>query len=224
MAGKIKSENFLSLSIDEFKKRAEEGYTVLDTREAQDFTNGFIPGSLFIGLAGKFEQWAKSLLPSEKPILLITPEGREEEAFIKLSHTGFEKIDGFLEGGFTAWKDAGEKIDLIIDIEADELAIDIPFDHYLTVLDVRRPDEFAEGHVKDAVNIPLAEMADIAQIAQFEENQNIYIHCASGYRSVIAASLLKKHGYHNLRNVAGGWIKIKEQKNIATGKEASKLN
>jgi rhodanese-related sulfurtransferase len=92
------------------------------------------------------------------------------------------------------------------------------------VLDVRKYNEFAEGHVKDAVNIPLDEMVDVAQIAQLEESQNIYVHCAAGYRSVIAASLLKRQGYHNLRNVLGGYAKIKEQKNIKTEKEANVLN
>ena len=113
---------------------------------------------------------------------------------------------------------------MIIDVEADELAMDIPFDDNLVVVDVRKENEFAEGHVKDAINLPLNDMTDVAQIAQFEENQNIYIHCASGYRSLIAASILKKQGYHNLRNVLGGWDAIKEQKNIKTEKEASVLN
>jgi hydroxyacylglutathione hydrolase len=133
-------------------------------------------------------------------------------------------VEGYLEGGFEAWKKGGEKIDLIINVEADELAMDIPFDENLTVLDVRKFNEFAEGHVKGAINIPLDEMVDVAQIAQLEEDQNIYVHCASGYRSVIASSLLKRQGYHNLRNVVGGYEKIKEQKNIATEKEANVLN
>jgi rhodanese-related sulfurtransferase len=92
------------------------------------------------------------------------------------------------------------------------------------VLDVRRSTEFADGHVKDAVNLPLAEMTDVAQLANLEENQNIYVHCTAGYRSTIAVSLLKRQGYHNLRNVLGGWDKIKEQKGIATQKEANVLN
>ena len=137
---------------------------------------------------------------------------------------GFENVEGYLEGGFEAWKKAGEKIDLIINVEADELAMDIPFDKNLLIVDVRRYNEFAEGHVKDAINISLDEMVDVAQIAQLEENQNIYLHCAGGYRSVIAASLLKRQGYHNLRNVLGGYAKIKEQKTIQTEKEANVLN
>ena len=119
---------------------------------------------------------------------------------------------------------AGEKIDMIISIEPDELAMDLPHDNHLVVVDVRRETEFADGHVKNAINLPLGEMTDIAQLAQFEDNQNLYVHCAGGYRSVIAASLLKRQGTHNLRNVLGGWAKIKEQKGITVQKEASVLN
>ncbi len=133
-------------------------------------------------------------------------------------------MEGYLKGGFATWKNAGEEVDMIIDIDADELAMDLPFDENLVVLDVRKPNEFAEGHVKDARNLNLADMTDLALIAQLEENQNVYVHCAGGYRSLIACSLLKRQGYHNLHNVNGGWAKIKEQKTIKTEKEASVLN
>ena len=123
-----------------------------------------------------------------------------------------------------AWKKAGEELDLVIDIEADELAMDIPFDDRLVVVDVRKPVEFADGHVKDAVNIPLHDMTDPGSMANFEEDQNIYVHCAGGYRSTIAISLLKRQGIHNLRNVLGGFTKIKEQENIKIEKEKSMLN
>jgi rhodanese-related sulfurtransferase len=113
---------------------------------------------------------------------------------------------------------------MIIDVEADELAMDLPFDPNIVILDVRKPAEFGEGHIKDAQNIPLIDMTDPANIANLEEEQNIYVHCAGGYRSVIAASLLKRQGIHNLRNVLGGWAKIKEQERIETVKESSVLN
>lgn len=216
-------ERINPISIDVFKDLADKDFILLDSRETGEFTNGFIPGSVFIGSGLKYEEWAKRLLDPRKPLLLIASENKEIPTFEKLSQAGF-KIEGFLEGGYKAWEQAGEKIDLIIDIDADELAIDIPFDPNLTVLDVRRYDEFTEGHLQNAINLPLEEMADVAQIANFEENQNIYVHSGSGYRSVIAASLLKKQGYHNLRNVTGGWSEIKKQKNIVVQKEASKLN
>ncbi|MEO9147661.1 MAG: MBL fold metallo-hydrolase [Ginsengibacter sp.] len=220
----IKSKGLTPLSINEFKIKANNGCVILDTRNENEFTNGFIPASISIGLEGRFAEWAGSLLSFKEPIILVTPEGKEEETVIRLARVGFDKTVGFLKGGFDAWKNAGEKTDLIIDIEADELAMDIPFDHRLTVLDVRRFNEFTEGHVKGARNLPLAEMTDVVQIAQLDEELNMYIHCAAGYRSVIAASLLKRQGYHNLRNVLGGWEKIKEQKSIPIEKEAQVLN
>jgi hydroxyacylglutathione hydrolase len=100
----------------------------------------------------------------------------------------------------------------------------MPFDDNLVVVDVRRPTEFADGHVKDAINLPLNEMMDPASMSILEEDQNIYVHCAGGYRSVIGASLLKRQGIHNLRNIVGGWNKIKEEKRIPTEKEKSVLN
>jgi len=220
----IKTIGLTPLSIKEFKEKAANGCTILDTRESHEFTGGFVPGSVFIGLEGRFAEWAGNLLPFNQPIILITASGNEEETVVRLARVGFEKVEGVLKGGFDAWEKAGEKIDLIIDIEPDELAMDIPFDENLTVLDVRKFIEFAEGHVKDAVNLPLSEMTDVPQIANLEENQNIYVHCAGGYRSTIAVSLLKRQGYHNLRNVLGGWNQIKEQKSIAIQKEANVLN
>lgn len=220
----VKSKGLTPLSINEFKTKVENGCIILDTRPSFEFIHGFIPGSVFIGLEGRFAEWAGSLLSFDQPMILLTPVGKEEETIVRLARVGFDKAEGFLKGSFEAWKNAGEKTDMIVDIDADEMAMDIPFDDHLTVLDVRKYNEFAEGHVKDAINLPLEEMIDIAQIAQLEENQNIYIHCAGGYRSVIASSLLKRQGYHNLRNVSGGWSKIKEQKNISVEKEAQVLN
>ena len=220
----IKLKGLHALSVNEFKNKVSNDAIILDTRNSEEFTNGFIPDSIFIGLDGRFAEWAGSLLSFKKPIVLVTEKGKEEETLVRLARVGFENVEGYLKGGFSAWKKEGENIDIIINVEADELAMDISFDDNLTVLDVRRFNEFADGHVKEAINIPLAEMADVAQIAQLEENQNIYIHCRSGYRSVIAASLLKQQGFHNLRNVLGGWNKIKEQNNIKTEKEANVLN
>lgn len=220
----VKRKGLTPLNVTDFKLKIDNDILVLDTRSAAEFSNGFVPGSLFIGLEGRFAEWAGSLLPFHQHIILITEPGREEETIVRLARVGFDNVEGYLQGGFEAWKNAGKTIDIIIDVEADELAMDIPHDDNLIVLDVRKENEFVEGHVKDAINLSLGDMTDIAQIAKLEENQNIYIHCAGGYRSLIAASILKRHGYHNLRNVVGGWAKIKEQKNIKTEKEASVLN
>ncbi len=220
----VKSKGLTPISVEELKMKLDKEILILDTRKASDFVNGFIPGSVFIGLEGRFAEWAGSLLPFHQHIILIAQPGKEEETIIRLARVGFENVEGYLKGGYEAWKKTGEPFDIIVGVEADELAMDIPHDENLTVLDVRKENEFAEGHVKDAINLPLGDMTDLAQIAQLEENENIYVHCGGGYRSVIAASLLKKHGYHNIRNVIGGWGKIKEQKNIKTEKDASVLN
>ena len=220
----IKNKGLTQLSVEDLKKKMNEDIIILDTRNASEFTQGFIPGSIFIGLEDRFAEWAGSLIPFHQPLILVTEPGKEEETIIRLARVGFDKVEGYLKGGFEAWKKAGEKIDLIIDVEADELALDIKHDPKLTVLDVRRETEFGDGHVKNAINIPLSEMTDVAQIANFEDDDNLYVHCGGGYRSVIAASLIKRQGYHNLRNVLGGWNKIKEEKNIETEKEASVLN
>ena len=147
---------------------------------------------------------------------MVTEAGKEKETIIRLARVGFDKIQGYLEGGFEAWKLAGEAIDMIINVEPDELAMDLPHDPNLLVLDVRRESEFADGHVRNALNIPLHEMTDPATLASLEEDQNLYVHCGGGYRSVIAASLMKRQGLHNLRNVEGGWNRIKEVVAIGT--------
>ena len=220
----VKQKGLTPLSTEDFKKMQNEDTWILDTRNATVFTKGFVPGSISIGLEGRFAEWAGSLLPFDKPIILVTEPGKEEESVIRLSRVGFDKMHGYLQGGFEAWRSAGEPVDIIIDVEADELVMDIPHDPNLVVVDVRRETEFADGHIKNAQNLPLNEMNDLVNLAHFEDNQNLYVHCEGGYRSVIASSLLKREGVHNLRNVLGGWAKIKEQKNIKPEKETSILN
>ncbi|MEI7963707.1 MAG: rhodanese-like domain-containing protein [Chitinophagaceae bacterium] len=220
----VKQKGLTALSLSAFKKLMQEDVWVLDTRHATVFTQGFIPGSIFIGLEGRFAEWAGTILPFDKPMMLITEPGKEEETVIRLSRVGFAQLQGFLKGGYDAWVKSGETTDLIIDIEADELAMDIPHDPNLLVLDVRRITEYADGHIKQAVNLPVDEMTDLVKLAQFDDSQNLYVHCAGGYRSVIAASLLKRQGLHNLRNVLGGWNKIKEQATIEIIKESAVLN
>jgi hydroxyacylglutathione hydrolase len=206
----IKQQALTALSIHEVKERIKEHVIILDTRHANAFTQGYIPSSLFIGLEGRFAEWAGSMLPFDQQIILVTEVGQEEETVTRLARVGFDKMVGYLNGGFNAWKQAGEPIDLIIDIDADELKMDMNYDSKLIVIDVRKELEFENGHVQTAINIPLHSMRDITLISNFEDTDNLYLHCAAGYRSVIAASILKKHGIHNLRNVLGGFAKIKE--------------
>ena len=200
-----------ALSVEAFKEQIITFEPViLDTRNATLFTQGFVPGSISIGLEGRFAEFAGSILPFDQAILLVCEPGTEKESIVRLARVGFENIIGHLAGGFNAWVDANETPDLIIDVEADELAMDIPFDPNMVIVDVRKTSEFDKGHIKEALTIPLDELTDPASMANFDDNQNIYIHCAGGYRSVIASSLIKRQGIHNIRNVVGGFKAISE--------------
>ncbi|MBR2649503.1 MAG: MBL fold metallo-hydrolase [Sediminibacterium sp.] len=213
------------LDILAFKQKIKSGIFVLDTRNANEFTNGFIPGSISIGLEGRFAEWAGSLLSFDEPMILVTEEGKERETIVRLARVGFDKIEGYLLGGYSAWQEAGEPTDMIINVEADELAMDLPFDENLVIVDVRKETEYASEHIKEAINIPLNDLTDPGSMANLEDRHNIYVHCAGGYRSVIAASLIKKQGIHNLRNVIGGWGTIKELKDkFSFEKDTAVLN
>ena len=214
------------LSIAAFKQKSEEDQVIiLDTRVSDVFTQGFVPGSISIGLDGRFAEWAGSLLPFDKTLILVTEEGKEKETIVRLARVGYDKMEGYLDGSFEAWQAAGEKIDLIIDVEADELAMDIPFDPNLVIIDVRKEPEYGSGHIKEAINIPVTNLMDPASMADLDDKHNIYVHCAGGYRSVIAASLLKRQGIHNIRNVLGGYGAIKEMTDkFVIEKDAEVLN
>jgi hydroxyacylglutathione hydrolase len=213
------------LNIEAFKKLIKDDDTIcLDTRLSTEFTEGFVPGSICIGLDGRFAEWAGSLLPFDKPFVLVTDPGKEKETVVRLARVGFAQMRGYLDGGFKKWKSSGEPIDLIVNIDADELAMDLPYDLKLKVVDVRRETEFADGHLAGARNIPLETLSDPGTMAEFDDTDNIYIHCASGYRSVIACSLFKRQGIHNLHNIVGGWDEIKKIDGLDIVKEKSVLN
>lgn len=215
--GSILEKCLKPLPIDAFKvKAAADGVVIVDTRLATVFTQGYVPGSISIGLEGRFAEWAGSILPFDQPLILVTEIGKEKETVIRLARVGYEKIEGYLKGGYEGWFTAGEKHDMIIDVEADELAMDLPFDPKLVIVDVRKPTEYAEGHITEAINIPVSDMMDPGNLVNLEDSHNIYVHCAGGYRSVIACSLLKRQGIHNIYNVLGGWEKIKEIKDKFT--------
>lgn len=203
-----------ALSVTELKEKKAEDIWIIDTRNRTDFTQGFIPSSIFIGLEDRFAEWAGSLIPFNQPIVLVTEEGKEEEAIIRLARVGFENVQGYLNGGFDAWSNAGERIDMIIDIEPDELAMDMPHDTKLEVIDVRKESEYDAGHIKGARNSPLNELMDPLNIALIDDEHNLYVHCQGGYRSVIASSILKKHGYNSLRNILGGFAALQGQKGL----------
>ena len=181
---------------------------VLDVRNENDFIQGHIPRSIFIGIDGGFAPWVGALIADVKqPILLVTPEGREEETIIRLSRVGFDNTLGYLDGGFDAWKNAGFEYDTISSISAEKFKNKIN-QHASSVFDVRKEGEYQSEHVKDAHNTPLDYLNEY--LSEFPNDETFFIHCAGGYRSVMAASILKSRGIHNLINVAGGFKAIKE--------------
>jgi hydroxyacylglutathione hydrolase len=213
------------LSLEEFKELIKDDDTIcLDTRISIEFSEGYVPGSISIGLDGRFAEWAGSLLPFDKPFVLVTDPGKEKESMVRLARVGFAQMCGFLKGGFETWKNSGERFDLVVNIDADEFAMDLPFDPKLKVVDVRRETEFADGHLLGAINIPLETLTDPGTMAEFSDTDNIYIHCASGYRSIIASSLFKRQGIHNLHNIIGGWDEVKKIEGLEIVKENSVLN
>ena len=192
------------LEPDQFEIAANDtDAVILDVRHQSDFVKGFIPRSIFVGLAGGFAPWVGALLADvKKPILLVVEEGMEEEAVIRLSRVGFDNVIGILKGGFKSWTDSGKEIDKIQTIEANELeGLGTP-----AVFDVRKTGEFDAGHVESAKSTPLDFLNEY--LSEFPNSGDFYIHCAGGYRSVIANSILKKQGIHNGIDVLGGYTAI----------------
>jgi rhodanese-related sulfurtransferase len=198
------------LNIEAFEAAAEESDAlIIDTREAQVFAQGFIPGSVNIGIDGSFAPWVGSLVPDVKqPIVLITDEGREQEVVTRLARVGYDNALGVLSGGFKAWADAGKPIDTIPSVSVDQLAEIVRQHPQTLIFDVRKASEFGSQHIVGALNGPLDYVND--SMTQINPRKTYYVHCAGGYRSMIFISILKARGYNNLIDVAGGFNKIKE--------------
>ncbi|MFA0960424.1 rhodanese-like domain-containing protein [Roseivirga sp. BDSF3-8] len=196
------------LGPDAFEAAANEtGAILLDVRHQNEFVKGFVPNSVFIGLDGSFAPWVGALIRDVKqPILLISPEGREEEAVTRLARVGFDNVLGYLEGGVEAWNQAGKELDTMALESAEDMAT--AYKQGAIIVDVRKPGEYQSEHVENAMNIPLDFLNE--QMAEVPKDKSFHIHCAGGYRSVIAGSILKSRGYHDLINVEGGYKAIKE--------------
>lgn len=194
-----------ALSVDAVELLINEGVTVLDTRAVLEFEKGFISNALNIGLDGQYAIWVGTILKPETPLVLVADNGKEKEAVLRLARVGYENVKGYLEGGIAAWIAAGKEVDIVNSVTAEEFAL-----HYTEskVLDVRRPGEQeTTGVVPDATLICLETLEN--NLAQLDKSAHYYVHCAGGYRSVIAASLLKRHGFDNLTNIYGGMGAIK---------------
>ena len=188
----------------------EAGALILDVRHQDEYVKGHIPQSIFIGLDGGFAPWVGALIGDvRQPLLIVAPEGREEETITRLSRVGFDQTLGYLAGGFEAWKKSGKEYDMISGVSAEALEKLIDQDQ-VAVYDVRKESEFLSEHITSAHNTPLDFLND--HLASFPEKDPFYIHCAGGYRSVIAASILKKRGIHNLIDIRGGFKAIKDTK------------
>lgn len=182
---------------------------ILDVREAQLFTKGFIPNSINIGLEGQFAGWVGTLIPDLKqPILLVVPEGKEEEAVLRLARVGYDNCIGYLNGGFTAWQTAGWEVDTILSITAETFATLFEQTPNLPVLDVRRKSEYDSEHIVGVENLPLDSINE--NMARINKDTTYYVHCAGGYRSMVAISILKARGFTNLIDVAGGFAAIRQ--------------
>lgn len=196
------------LNPEEFELVANERMPlILDTRPAAEFAKGFIPNSINIGLESNFAMWVGELIPDIKQeILLVTPEGKEEESIIRLSRVGYDHAIGYLNGGFEKWLAAGKEIDTVNRISAEEFVNQTTQE--TPVFDVRKASEFNSEHVVNANNTPLNTLNDY--LATFPKDQQFILHCAGGYRSMIAASILKARGWDNFVDVEGGFNAIKE--------------
>jgi len=191
-----------ALSVEEFELVANETHAlVLDTRDPEVFAKGFIPNSINIGIDSNFAMWVGEMIADIKQEILIVAEpGREEEAIIRLSRVGYDHAIGFLNGGFNAWKEASKEIDLVNRISAETFASN--YDSKPIIFDVRKKSEFDSEHVVDAINIPLNEINN--HLAEFPKDKPFILHCAGGYRSMIAASILKSRGWEDFVDVEGG--------------------
>ncbi len=202
----VKKKNVNALSVDEFERAIKNGALVLDTRHTDIFEKGFVKGALSFSLSGTYAIWVGTLIDINQPLLIVADEGKEEESIMRLARVGFENVEGFLKGGFAAWQQAGKPVDTVSSIDAAEFAKRVKENGH--VLDVRKLSEAEAGHVKNAMVIPLAELEK--NLDSISKDESIMIHCTSGYRSMVAASMLKAKGFHHVLNVSGGWNEIKK--------------
>lgn len=196
------------LSSEEFEKVAEDsGALILDTRSVAEFHKGFVPNSINIGLQGDFAPWVGAMIVDvQQPLLLVSDVGSEEETITRLARVGFDNVIGYLNGGFETWKNAGKEVDHVNRITAESFAQQL--NDSAKVIDVRNETEYAAEHVNEAYSRPLVEINEWAN--NLNNDEHFFLHCAGGYRSMIAASILNSRGIRNFTEVEGGFNKIKE--------------
>ena len=201
----IINRSFNSLTAKEVNNMIKEEVTILDVRSVQDFSSSHIPGSIFIGLDGRFAPWVGEILEDvSKKLILIAPEGREKEAIIRLSRVGFDNVIGYLEGGINSWIKNGGIINKVLNESASKFST---IDNDKDILDVRSKNEHKSESLLNSINIPLIDLSKSINKVSFEKT--FYVHCKGGYRSMIAASILLANGISNFSNIPGGSDKIK---------------
>jgi len=197
----VMKKGAVALSPAEFERLANDlRPLVLDVRDKADFVEGFIPNSIFIGIDGSFAPWAGEMIPDlQQEILLVTDPGREEEAVERLSRVGYDNTIGYLDGGLDAWRAYGGEVDTITTIQAPELGAAMQAGTAQNILDMRKAGEWENGHLSEAIHLPLSDLN--VRLDELDTEQTYFLHCGSGYRSTIAASILKARGFENLVNV-----------------------
>jgi len=202
---KIINRSFNSLTAKEFDNMLKEKITILDVRSVEDFSSSHIPGSIFIGLDGRFAPWVGEILEDvSKKLILVAPEGREKEAIIRLSRVGFDNVIGYLEGGISSWIKNGGIVSKVLNESASKFST---IDNNKDILDVRSKNEYKSESLLNSINIPLIDLSKSIDKVSFEKT--FYVHCKGGYRSMIAASILLANGISNFSNIPGGYDKIK---------------
>ena len=201
----IINRSLKALTAEEVASRLKEKITILDVRSVEDFSSSHIPGSIFIGLDGRFAPWVGEILENvSKKLILIAPEGREKEAIIRLSRVGFDNVIGYLEGGINSWIKNGGIVSKVLNESASKFST---IDNDKDILDVRSKNEHKSESLLNSINIPLIDLSKSIDKVSFEKT--FYVHCKGGYRSMIAASILLANGISNFSNIAGGYDKIK---------------
>ena len=202
------TKNTIALEVDKFEKEIENGASVLDVRDPDTFEKAYIPGSFNIGLNGQYAPWVGALIDAAIPLVLVSDEGKETEAVLRLARVGYENVKGFLKGGIDSWINIGKTIETMESITAVDFATRIKKLDECTILDVRKQGEVETGMLEKAQHICLSNLQK--ELHTLDQRKPYFVHCAGGYRSMMAASIMKKEGFSKVTNIKGGMAKIKE--------------
>jgi hydroxyacylglutathione hydrolase len=206
----VMTRNVQALTPQAFQMEVESGAYILDTRNPEVFEQGFMPGAINVGLNGQYAVWVGTVVPFGKRLVLVLEPGKEAESILRLARVGYDNVAGYLSS-MDAWQAAGMPVDRVTSISADGIRTEM--DKGAVVVDVRNPAEFESSHIAEAMNLPLADLNK--RLSELKPEQRYVIHCAGGYRSMIAASMLKEKGYTNFVNVSGGFNAIRNQQDLS---------